>query len=499
MLSITEVKKIAGGGAFKAVGTKYLTFDEAVLECIESIQSANKVQYENDTSYTDMVVTLISDFVDRRTPKVEGYILNETEEIMSANLCKDLEDSILGWGKLTPCRFDDSIREIQVNGSAIFVDRTGGGGLLREPTVNGRPGKIITFSSPEESEAFITRLLLFSNKRLRKDLPFVDGSTAEGYRVAASHSSVNSASRLHDNTKWPTYVIRKIGGDISQDDLEKYGTCAGEMMETLKIAALARESVVTTGTTGSGKTTSLNVAFVELPEELRVGVVQKPTEVIDEPTDEYGNMIANRVYIEAQEDADEDSIYSGSFDNAVTFSLRMNFDYMFFGELRVGKDFSAAARAGNTGTNWMSSFHANGIVQSLDRMALELQMDMHIDMESARELSAKILKIIAFQDRLGDFTRKMLNIAEVVGYDRVKKEYIINHLYEFRATAVKYESDGTPRVEGDFVKVGNLTEEFQRKLLLRGIGKRHTDKIVYDIPPEGKVLKSIRYEGLSEV
>lgn len=489
MLDVVELKKACTGGAIKTEGKSSISFNDirdSIVATVRDIRIKNSIDMDD---YEPIVKATIEDFITTKQPLVTGYV-DENDNILAEGLKKDLEDAILGWGKLTCCRDDESIREIQINGPAIFIDKGNKYQLLRDS--NGVP---VTFDSPDECFNFITNALLFSGERLQVDECLVNGRTVEGYRIAATHPIINPPSEETPTIKWPTALIRKIGHKFSEEDYINYKTATQEMLDFFKAVGMAKLGFVVLGTTGCGKTTTMNFVVRNLPDNVRVGVIQKPTEIMYERRVD-GYVVNNMFYWEASDKADPNSKGSSTVDNLVDHSLRYTADYLLLGEIRSSNEFASAARASNTGTDWMSTYHSFSVVAGLDRFALELQIALHIDFESAKVLAARYMCIAVFQDRLGDGSRRLMEVAEVIGYDIEKREYIINYLYKFVPTAVKYSKDGEAGVEGKFVKLNNISNELKQKMLNRAVGDRYTKSFCYDFEKDENgecVIEEILY------
>lgn len=491
MITLDGLRSLSSS-ALKVGGGASLTFMEVKNKVIEEIRKQQLNVSIAEEDFKSITSGVVSDFVMIHKPRVDGFIKDDL--LMVDNLKKALYEGITGWGKLTTCRDNPAIREIQINGKAIFVDGKKGYSLLRDPDTK----KPITFDNPDEATEFISMLLIYSGERLQKDTTQVNARTIEGFRVAATHPGINPPHELTPTEKWPTAVIRKPGGNFDRNDLIEYGTAVEEMVVFTEAMAECRIGIVVVGTTGCGKSTTLGIATLAVKDETRLLSIQKPTEIMNYKLVD-GVPVNNVVYWEASDKADDSNPNSPTTDHLVDHSLRYTADMLLLGEMRIDREFSSGIRAANTGTDFFSTYHSNGIEEALDRMAIELQGSRGIDMMTAKELAAKYLTIIIYQDRLDDGTRKQLNIAEVEGFDRNKNEYIYRHLYSFEPTSIGYNSDGDMRILGEFRKHKNISAQLKRRLLFRGCDAESAGDFYYDIRVDGNDPITGDYQVLKNV
>ena len=77
----------------------------------------------------------------------------------------------------------------------------------------------------------------------------------------------------------------------------------------------------------------------------------------------------------------------------------------------------------------MSTGHANSAKDMLARLENMILMAMEIPLEAIRRQIASGIDVIVHLGRLRDKSRRVLEIVEVVGYE--KQEYCLNTLYQF--------------------------------------------------------------------
>lgn len=99
----------------------------------------------------------------------------------------------------------------------------------------------------------------------------------------------------------------------------------------------------------------------------------------------------------------------------------------------------------------MSTGHANSSVDMLSRLENMILMGMEIPLDAIRQQIASGIDIIVHLGRLRDRSRKVLEIVEVLGYE--KGEIRLKPLYQFKETG----EDAKGRILGELIKKGELT------------------------------------------
>ena len=107
-------------------------------------------------------------------------------------------------------------------------------------------------------------------------------------------------------------------------------------------------------------------------------------------------------------------------------SLRMRPDRIIVGEVR-GEEVSDMLQALNTGHSGMSTGHGNTVQGMLRRLEAMYIMGAEMPMDAIRAQIIEGIDIMVHVARLSDGSRRVLEISEVIGYE--KDGYILNKLY----------------------------------------------------------------------
>ena len=236
-------------------------------------------------------------------------------------------------------------------------------------------------------------------------------------------------------------------------DLVAIGSLSTEMAECLHLLVAGGYTIFVSGGTGSGKTTFLNALTEFVPEDERVITIEDSAEL--QPIG-----VANLVRLEAR-DANLEGKLRISIRDLVRTSLRMRPDRIIVGECR-GEEALEVLTASNTGHEGsLSSAHANSCRDMIARLETMVLMGMELPIAAIRAQIASGIDLFVHLGRLKDKSRKVLEIAEVIGIKQ--GEVQLQTLYEFVQTG---EEDG--KVAGRWEKRNKLTH--RRKLEMAGYG-----------------------------
>ena len=130
-------------------------------------------------------------------------------------------------------------------------------------------------------------------------------------------------------------------------------------------------------------------------------------------------------------------------------------DRIIVGEVRGAEaiDMIQALNTGHDGS--LSTGHANSAKDMISRLETMILMGMNLPLEAIRRQISSGIDIIIHLGRLRDKSRKVLQIAEVIGYE--DGEVVLNSLFEY----------GEEEGYGTLVKCGEFTNT--QKLIAKGL------------------------------
>lgn len=333
---------------------------------------------------------------------------------------------------------DDTITEIMINGKDdIFLER------------NGHITKWDkSFENEERLEDIAQKIASLSNKIVNISSPIADTRLEDGSRV----SIVLPPVALNG----PVITIRKFYKDaLTMEKLIETGSLTQEAADFLKMAVKSKYNIFISGGTGSGKTTFLNALSEFIDNDERVITIEDAAEL-------QINHVKNLVRLEAR-DANIEGKNEVTIRNLIRASLRMRPDRIIVGEVR-GKETLDMVQAMSTGHDGsLSTGHGNSPKDMMTRLETMILMGIDMPVAAIRQQLTSAIDIIIHLGRLRDKTRRVLQIAEVVGVSRGEVKF--NKLFEFAENA---ESNG--RVLGELKATGNKIVNTQ-KMYFAGYGQ----------------------------
>src|SRR6202521_1580393 len=318
--------------------------------------------------------TASADMVQRRIAELAELIMHDT----------------LGLGPLETLLEDPEVSEIMVNGpKTIFAERRGR--LTQSELV---------FEDERQLRRVIDRIGARIGRRVDESSPMVDARLPDGSRVnivipplAVQGSSI---------------TIRKFSRvPYKGQDLAKFGTLTHDMANFIRACVRSRISMVVSGGTGSGKTTTLNVLSNFIPDTERVVTV--------EDTAELQLRQRNLVSLEARS-ANVEGRGAVPIRDLVVNALRMRPDRIVVGECRAGEtlDMLQAMHTGHDGS--MTTVHANSPKDAINRIETMVIMGgSDLPFQAIREQIVGGITLLVQQARLRDGRRVVTHISEITG------------------------------------------------------------------------------------
>ena len=316
----------------------------------------------------------------------EASALAETEREV---LCDRVLLLATGLGPLEPLLADPAVDEVMVNGpDSVWVERRG---------KVERAGA--TFESEEALMHAIERILAPLGRRVDEASPLCDARLADGSRVNVIVPPLSLSG--------PCLTIRRFRREgFSLRDLVKNGTLAPAAGDLLAVAVASRASILVSGGTGSGKTTTLNALSGAIPGGERIVTIEDAAELRLRQ--------AHVVRLESRP-ASLEGRGEVTIRQLVRNSLRMRPDRIVVGEVRGGEalDLLQALNTGHDGS--LSTVHANSPEDALRRLeTLALMADVALPHAAIREQVASAVDLVVHQARGPDGSRAVCSIAEVV-------------------------------------------------------------------------------------
>ncbi len=389
----------------------------------------------------DRVASIPKDRVRAEIGRVVERLLEQEKIPMTTaeqnRIVEEVLDEVLGLGPLEPLLKESSISDILVNRfDKVYVER--GGRLQLTP---------VRFRDNAHLLHIIEKIVSQVGRRIDEASPIVDARLLDGSRVNAIIPPLALDG--------PSLSIRRFGRHvITSDEMIAYKTVMPSMLQFLAACVQAKTTILVSGGTGSGKTTTLNAMSRFIPEDERVVTIEDTAEL----------QLQQRHVVKFETRPPNLNKEGGiNQRHLVRTALRMRPDRIIVGECR-GAETLDMLQAMNTGVEGsMTTIHANNPRDAFSRLeAMILMADVEIPTKVIVSQLAGAIKLVVQVARLQDGSRKITSISEVLGvvHDRVE----VQDIFQFERIGVNSEG----KVMGRFKYTG-VTPLILNRLKISGI------------------------------
>lgn len=422
-------------------------FMQEVAVLKKAVQEAGRIRNYSEEEFDELINTKLAER--------EQWALNNSPEIYryyqglsfkeKAMLKYTINESVEGLGILGKIITDPDITEVMINGyDTIFIEKAGK--LMRMDE---------HFQDNDELIRIVQKFVSAMDRTIDSSNPIVDARLDDGSRVHVVFPPVALSGA--------TVTIRRFSKNpMTIERLLAYGSVTQEAADFLEKVVRSRHNVFVCGGTGSGKTTFLNALSNYIQPWERVITIEDSAEL------QIKN-IPNLVRMETKK-ANSKEANEITIRDLIKASLRMRPDRIIVGEVR-GEEALDMLQAMNTGHDGsLSTGHANspqGMISRLETMVLTGSADLPL--EAIRMQIASAVDYIVHLSRLRDFSRKVMEICEVLEYR--DGQVILNPIYKFKED----ENTRLEKVSGSLLRTENPIKN-QNKFILSGIYDYMEDK-----------------------
>ncbi len=401
-------------------------------KCRNEISSHVRQKIDLSRKVEDVEIQEMIDSLIVQMGRTYALSLKERQELGKSVFCSIRKMDVLQ--ELIDC---DEVTEIMVNGTeSIFVEKAGS--IFQWDK---------RFETQEKLEDVIQQIVAKCNRVVNEASPIADARLENGARVNIVLAPVALNGPIITIRRFPKHPI-------TMEDLLRYGSLSQQAADELACLVAAGYNIFISGGTGSGKTTFLNALSQYIPNTERIITIEDSAEL-------QLQGIPNLVRLETR-NANMDGAKPITIRDLIKSALRMRPDRIVVGEVRGGEaiDMLQALNTGHDGS--LSTGHANSSADMLARLETMVLMGMELPLSAIRRQIASGVDIIVHLGRLRDKSRRVLEIVEILGYE--KDEIVTAPLYRFQESG---EKDGM--VVGRLVKINELTH--MGKLQTSGMSK----------------------------
>ena len=365
---------------------------------------------------------------------VERILEDERVPMTTAEQNKIIEeilDEVLGLGPLEPLLKEPSISDILVNRfDKVYIERNG---KLVQTQVR--------FKDNGHLLHIIEKIVSQVGRRIDEAQPIVDARLPDGSRVNAIIPPLALDG--------PSLSIRRFGRHvITSDEMIENKTIMSGMLKFLAACVKSKATILISGGTGSGKTTTLNALSRFIPEDERIVTIEDTAEL----------QLQQRHVVKFETRPPNLNKEGGiNQRQLVRTALRMRPDRIIVGECR-GAEALDMLQAMNTGVEGsMTTVHANNPKDAFSRLeSMILMADLEIPTRVILQQLSSAVKLVVQVSRLQDGSRKIMNVSEVLGVkdDRVD----VQDIFVFDRTGV----NDSGKVQGRFRGCGHEPKILER-------------------------------------
>ncbi len=373
-------------------------------ELFEDVQDFifKKSAYEEICEDSEKLKNLIEDSIEEYVEKKSGGFLfskdisKENIQKVKYRLIRDLADL----GPIEPLMRDPYIEDIYVVGlePVKLIHK-----IFDEMKTN------IKFDTMEQLDDYLVTLGDRVNVSVNASDAVFDTAMPDGSRLNIIYPEDVSI-------KGPSFTIRKFEETpLTMPQIIKWNTFSPRMGAYMWLAMEYGMSVIVSGETASGKTTTLNSMLPFIPHDNKVYSVEDTAEV-KPPQETWQQMIIKE---------SEDEQISVEYFDLMKAAMRSRPDALLVGEIR-GEEGNIAFQAMQTGIPVMSTFHAASVHKLTQRMnGYPINVPLHFFPN---------LDFVVIQQAVyvgGEFLRRMLSLTEITGYLREKESVEVREIFSW--------------------------------------------------------------------
>ena len=359
-----------------------------------------------------------------------------------------IQRDLAGYNKIDPLMSDPLLEEINCNGphEPVYVNH--------KRYANADLKTNIEFDVEQELDALVNQLSSEAGKHISTSDPMVDAALPNGSRLQLTQGREVSH-------KGSNFTIRKFDEvPFTPVDLIRFGTFSVEQMAYFWLSLEHEKTVIFSGGTASGKTSSLNAVSMFMRPEKKIVSIEDTREITIPEQDALNSITREGFGADNRGEIDEFDLLEAA--------LRQRPTYIIMGEVR-GEEGRELMQAVNSGHAGYSTFHAETVSELTDRMTGE-----PISISAQQMRAIDIVSVQTLRRQEGEELRRTKEISEVEGSGDMSVEH--GKVWDYNAANDDWDwlTDEEPIPLGSKVMddireergwtSGELVEEFQNRV-----------------------------------
>ena len=373
-----------------------------------------KERFDNDAEFIAMIHEMMDEMTTTTTSLLSNPVINQTRELLGFGeapikvTTEQLERlkyvvvrDLVNNGPLETLLADEMLEDIHSIGlSAINMDH--------------KVFPMLTSNISFKDQELLTKYLRSMSERIGRPVsdskPIVDGALLDGSRINIIYSDDVSI-------QGSSFTIRKFAEEtISIIQLIQWKTLSSQMAAYIWLGLESGMSMLVSGETASGKTTTLNAILPFVDHNVKIYTAE------DTPEVKVSHTIWQRLI--TRDSKNEDSRVE-MFD-LLKAALRSRPRYIIIGEIR-GVEGAIAFQAMQTGHPVVGTFHASNIVKLIQRFTGD---PINVPARFFDNLNFAIFQEVV-EAPGGGIARRITGVSEVIGFDKTADGILTRNMFEW--------------------------------------------------------------------
>ena len=399
-----------------------ITSEEEVIrdQIVERLlrDAPQKERFEDDNEFIAMIHEMMDEMTTTSSSLFSNPVVDQARELIGlgearilvtpeqlARLKYVVVRDLVNNGPLETLLADEMLEDIHSIGlSAINMDH--------------KVFPMLTSNISFRDQELLTKYLRSMSERIGRPVsdskPIVDGALLDGSRINIIYSDDVSI-------QGSSFTIRKFAEEtISIIQLIKWKTLSSQMAAYIWLGLESGMSMLVSGETASGKTTTLNAVLPFIDHNVKIYTAE------DTPEVKVAHTIWQRLI--TRDSKNEDSRVE-MFD-LLKAALRSRPRYIIIGEIR-GVEGAIAFQAMQTGHPVVGTFHASNIVKLIQRFTGD---PINVPARFFDNLNFAIFQEVV-EAPGGGIARRITGVSEVIGFDKTADGILTRNMFEWDPVA----------------------------------------------------------------